>query len=314
MPSGDEIPTACLVSVSFFLCGDGVLVAKHPGQGKGDADSNGCHDDVVDGVIETEQQAEQAGDTGSAGPQAHQRSVHGARRAADGAADKRLEVAQIDAKDGGLSNAHEAGAGGGKGNGFGLAVLGLEGHRQSGRALGHIGGGGQGEPVGHAVHGQLAHVDDGVHVVDAGHHGCGVQAAHDEAAQAQGQSEQGLDAANHAVLNGDKDGADNGVGQISGGEHADQGGDKQIKHGGDNFVQPLFDEAHHPYGDDNRNHVALIAHQIHLIQAEPHALGPKHALCCHRPGVLQVRVDHQHSDDRTQIGVSAKGFCGGIGN
>ena len=31
---------------SFFLCGDGVLVAKHPGQGKGDADSNGCHDDV----------------------------------------------------------------------------------------------------------------------------------------------------------------------------------------------------------------------------------------------------------------------------
>ena len=54
MPSGDEIPTACLVSVSFFLCGDGVLVAKHPGQGKGDADSNGCHDDVVDGVIEVE--------------------------------------------------------------------------------------------------------------------------------------------------------------------------------------------------------------------------------------------------------------------
>ena len=34
-----------------------VLVAKHPGQGKGDADGNGCHDDVVDGVIKTEQQA-----------------------------------------------------------------------------------------------------------------------------------------------------------------------------------------------------------------------------------------------------------------
>ena len=223
-------------------------------------------------------------------------------------------MAQVDTEDGGLGDAHEAGEGRGKGNGFGLAVLGLEGYRQGGRALSHIGGGGQGEPVGHAVHGQLAHVDDGVHVVDAGHHGCGVQTAHDETAQAQGKSEQGLNTADDAVLNGDEEGTDDGVGQIASDEHADQGGDKQIKHGGDNFVQPLFDEAHHPHGDDDRNHVALITHQIHLIQAKPHALGVEDALRGHCPGVLKIGVDHQHSDDRTQIGVSSKGFCGGVGN
>ena len=283
----------------FFLRRGGVLVAEHPGEGEGHADGDGGHDDVIDGVIETEQQAEQTGHASAAGPQACQGGVHSACRPANGTANKGLEVAQIDAEDGGLSDAHEAGEGRGQSYGLGLAVFSLEGHRQGGCSLGHIGGGGQGEPVGYAVHGQLAHVDDRVHMVDASHHGGGVQAAHHETAQTQGQSEQGLNTADDAVFDGDKDGTDDGVSQIAGDEHADQGGDKQVKHSRDDFVQSLFDKAHHPYGDNNRNHMALIAHQVHLIQSKPHALGPKHAFCSYRPGILQVGMNHQHTDDRT---------------
>ena len=48
----------------------------------------------------------------------------------------------------------------------------------------------RGSQVGDAVHGQLAHINDGVHMMDTGHHGGGVEAAHDEAADAEGQGEQ----------------------------------------------------------------------------------------------------------------------------
>ena len=86
--------------------------------------------------------------------------------------------------------------------------------------------------------------------------------------------------------------------------------DKQVEHGGHDLVQALFNEAHHPHGDDHRNDVALRPHQVHLIQAEPHTLRPQHALGRYRPGILEVRMDHQHTDDRAQIRISSEGFGG----
>ena len=61
-------------------------------------------------------------------------------------------------------------------------------------------------------------------MVDASHHGGGVQAAHHETAQTQGQSEQGLNTADDAVFNGDKDGTDDGVSQIAGAMYASLAG------------------------------------------------------------------------------------------
>ena len=83
-----------------------------------------------------------------------------------------------------------------------LPFLRLEGDGQGGGALCHVGGRSQGQPVGHTVHGQLAHVDDGVHMMDTGDNGGGIQTAHDQAADAERQGEQGLDAADDAVFNG----------------------------------------------------------------------------------------------------------------
>ena len=93
-----------------------------------------------------------------------------------------------------------------------------------------------------------------------------------------------------------------------------RGGDEEIKHGGNHLVEPLLNEAHHPHGDDHRDDAALVAHQVHLVEAEPHALGPQHALCGHGPGVLEVRVDHQHADDRPQVGIPAESLGGAVGN
>ena len=71
-------------------------------------------------------------------------------------------------------------------------------------------------------------------------------------------------------------------------------------------MQPLFEEAHHPNRDDNRDNVALVADQRHLIQAEEHFLIGVHALGCNRPCVLQVGVQHDHADDRAEERVAAE--------
>ena len=63
----------------------------------------------------------------------------------------------------------------------------FEGNGKSGTALGNVGGTGQGQPVGEAKLGQLAKVDQGVHMVDTGHNGDGVQTAHDEGTDAERQ-------------------------------------------------------------------------------------------------------------------------------
>ena len=70
-------------------------------------------------------------------------------------------------------------------------------------------------------------------------------------------------------------------------------------------MQTLFDLAHEPHGDDDRDDMALIAHQRHRVQAAEHRL---HHVDAARdgPGVLQVGMDHDHANDRTQIRVAAE--------
>ena len=150
--------------------------------------------------------------------------------------------------------------------------------------------------------------------MDTGHHGGGVEAAHDEAADAEGQGEQRLDAADDAVFDGHEDGSDDGEGQVAGDKDADQRGDEEVKHGGNDLVQPFFQKAHDPHGDDDRDDVALVAHHVHLVQAEPDALGLMDALGGHGPGVLEVGVDHHHADDGAQVGVAAEGLGGAVGD
>ena len=55
-------------------------------------------------------------------------------------------------------------------------------------------------------------------------------------------------------------------------------------------MKPLFQEAHEPHGDDDRDHVALVAHQRHFIESEEHRLVGLDALGGHRPGVLEIGV------------------------
>ena len=138
--------------------------------------------------------------------------------AAPAAADEGLDEAEVHAEDGGLGDAHEGGEGGGGCEALDLSALGLEGDGEAGTALADVGGASDGQPVGDAVLGELAQVDGGVHLVQAGYDGGGVQATDDGGPDAQGQGEQELDAAQDGVLKIDKDGADGGDGDKRGDE------------------------------------------------------------------------------------------------
>ena len=150
--------------------------------------------------MQVQQDAEDAGHAGAGGPQAHDAGVQRAAGTARQTAEERLEVTQVDAEDGRLGDAHAGGHGGGQRHRLDLLILALEGDGQRRTALRHIGGACQRQPVGVAELGQLAEVDDGVHVVDTGHNGDGIQTAHDEGTDAERQLDQGLNAVDDAVL------------------------------------------------------------------------------------------------------------------
>ena len=150
-------------------------------------------------------------------------------------------------------------------------------------------------------------------MMDAGHDGDCIQTAHDEGADAEGQGDEGLHAGDDAVFQLGEDGADGGQGQVTGDEDGDQRGNEQVKHGGHDLVQTLFDLAHEPHGDDDRDDVTLIAHQRDRVQTAEHRLHYVDTVG-HGPGVLQVGMDHDHADDRAQVRVAAEDLGGGVGN
>ena len=56
-------------------------------------------------------------------------------------------------------------------------------------------------------------------------------------------------------------------------------------------MQPLFNLAHQPHGNDNGDNVALVADQRNFVQSAKHRLVGLHALRSNGPGVLQVGVN-----------------------
>ena len=76
-------------------------------------------------------------------------------------------------------------------------------------------------------------------------------------------------------------------------------------------MQPLFNLAHQPHGNNNGDNVALVADQRNFVQPAKHRLVGLHALRSNGPGVLQVGVNHDHADDSTQELVATKHLCGG---
>ena len=78
-------------------------------------------------------------------------------------------------------------------------------------------------------------------------------------------------------------------------------------------MQPLFDLAHDPHRDNDRDDVALITHQRHRVQPAEHRLHDLHA-GGNGPGVLQVGMDHDHADDRAEERIAAEHFRRREGN
>ena len=76
-------------------------------------------------------------------------------------------------------------------------------------------------------------------------------------------------------------------------------------------MQSLLDHGEHPHRDDDRDHVSLISYHVDVIEAEEYGLCLLHSLSRHGVRVLERRVDHDHTDDCSQIGVRPEGFCRG---
>ena len=256
--------------------------------------------------MKAQQQAKDSGYPCTAGSQAHQGGIHGACRTAQGSADKGLKIAQVHAENGRLCDSHKAGQGRGKRHGFDFGVFGFQCNRQGCGALGKVGGRSQGQPVGKAVLGDLPHINYRVHMMDASHHGQGIKAAHHHASQAQGQGKQGQNPVDNPIFHSNEYRPNDRECQITGSKHTYQWCYEKIQHGRNHLVQTLFNKAEDPHGNNHRDDVSLVTHHIHMVKPEPYGLGPEHPFCCHCPCILQVGMNHNHTDDCTQKGIPAK--------
>ena len=57
--------------------------------------------------------------------------------------------------------------------------------------------------------------------------------------------------------------------------------------------------------------MSLIADHVNVIQSEEHALCLLNTFCCNCVGVLQGRMDHDHTDNCAKVRICAKCFCSG---
>lgn len=178
--------------------------------------------------------------------------------------------------------------------------------------MGDVGSAGDGQPVGHAVLGELAQVDGGVHLVDTGNDRGSIEQADDKGTDAEGQGQQGLDQTEDGVLGPNKDGADGNERHEHGHEHRDKRGHKEVEHLGDNLVETLLEEGENGAGDNDGNHMALIADPLKAVHAGDDGDHGLHALGGNRVSALQRGVDERTADDGTQVRVGAKGLGGGV--
>ena len=73
-------------------------------------------------------------------------------------------------------------------------------------------------------------------------------------------------------------------------------------------MQSLLDHGEYPHSDNDGDHVSLISHHVDVIEAEEYGLCLLYSLSRHGVRVLERRVDHDHTDDGSQIGVRPEGF------
>ena len=143
-------------------------------------------------------------------------------------------------------------------------------------------------------------------MVNTGNHSGCVDSAHDECAYTEGNGNQCLCTDQNPGLDLCEDRSDDSHAEESCHENGYQRSDKEIKHLRYLLVQRLLDGRHQPYGEDHRDDVSLIAYVLDVPGAEP---GPEGGCLCtagHGPGIHKIRVNHHHTDDGTQILVSAE--------
>ena len=315
------------------------FLPEDPCAGEGD----GARDQQDDGVLDRIVDGEITGDAGhavSGRAEAHEGCQQSADGTADTAGDEGLEEAHVDTEDRGLRDAERGGHGGRDSDGFGLLVSDLEADRKAGAELGEVGGGGDGHPGVQAGLGEHAGLNDVVHVVQAHDDGPGIDRAHDTGAD--GVADQDLGTCQNVCLQGGEDRSDDPEGQESSHKDGAKRGDEEVDHLRHMLMQPLFDHAHEPDGDNDRYDVALIAGplngddiadqvparycrcsnlapvpckqiRVHIlyrnIKKLMDLLGIRDV-----PAVQEGRMDHQQAGDRTQEEVAAEDARRGDGD
>ena len=140
----------------------------------------------------------------------------------------------------------------------------------------------------------------------------GIEQADDKGTDAEGQGQQSLDQTEDGVLSPDKDGPDGNERHEHGHEHGDERSNKEVEHLGNDLVEALLQEGEDGAGDDDRDHMALIANPLKAVHAGDDGDHGLHALGGNRVGALQRGVDERTTDDGTQIRVGSKGLSGGV--
>ena len=148
--------------------------------------------------------------------------------------------------------------------------------------------------------------------MDTGNDRGSIEQADDKRTDAEGQGQQGLDQTEDGVLSPHKDGADGNERHEHGHEHRDKRGHKEIEHLGNDLVQTLLEEGQNGAGDNDGDHMALIADPLKAVHAGDDVDHGLHALGGNRIGALQRGVDECTTDDGAQIRVGAKGLSGGV--
>ena len=290
----------------------GLVLVQDKRDAKGNQRGNREHDRVLHGLGQAQQDTEDTGNARAGGSQRGERADQGAATAADAAGDEGLKEAQVHTKDGRLGNTHEGGQSRRKRQALDLGIAGLKGNGERGATLSDVGSAGDGQPVGHAILGELTQVDGGVHLVDTGNDRGGIEQADDKGTDAEGQGQQGLDQTEDGVFGPDKDGADGNERHEHGHEHRDERGHKEVEHLGNDLVQALLEEGQNGAGDNDGDHMALIANPLKAVHAGDDRDHGLNALGGNRVGALQRGVDKRTADDGTQVRIGAKCLSRGV--
>ena len=74
-------------------------------------------------------------------------------------------------------------------------------------------------------------------------------------------------------------------------------------------MKSLLNLCQYPDCNDNRDYMSLISNHVNGVKSEPYFLCGLYAFRGNCPGVLQIRMNHDHTDNRTKVRVGAEYFC-----